>query len=386
MSLPIAATSTDQTLKFEAYLSDGTVKPDLVAADVDTLIVDRDQLADVTIYNETGPVGAVSDKASPTTTHADGAIRGLGNGRYSVDAPDSAFASVTTCQIRGTWTDGGDSGYFVGEITPVVGYDPTAAAVGASTLTAQQVWEYGTRTLSSFGSLVSDVATAVWAAGTRTLTAFGFTVTTDTDSRNASKADVSALATAAKLLNYVRLLARKDPEVRADLSTEVAEINADTGTGAGSYDNETDSGEAIRDRGDAAWVSGGGGSASVVVTPINAIMQTNEPIGSRIESYYLAAKSIAFTVTDSEGTAIDLSSIDLEFRVENNAQSRTEVFTITSEDIAIGGDSSNVATVTVAASNHDEVGEFIYSLRDTSTAGTVYASGAYDVRYAPVGG
>jgi hypothetical protein len=50
---------------------------------------------------------------------------------------------------------------------------------GLSTLTAQQVWEYGTRTLSSFGTLVADVAAAVWGAAARTLTAFGFTPSLD---------------------------------------------------------------------------------------------------------------------------------------------------------------------------------------------------------------
>jgi|LSQX01.2.fsa_nt_gb hypothetical protein len=40
-----------------------------------------------------------------------------------------------------------------------------------STLTAAQVWANSTRTLSSFGTLVSDVASAVWGAATRTLTA-----------------------------------------------------------------------------------------------------------------------------------------------------------------------------------------------------------------------
>ena len=67
-------------------------------------------------------------------------------------------------------------------------------ATGFSTHSAADVWSVSTRTLSSFGTLVSDVTTAVWSAAARTLTAFGFTVATDTDSRNASKADVSALA------------------------------------------------------------------------------------------------------------------------------------------------------------------------------------------------
>jgi hypothetical protein len=44
-----------------------------------------------------------------------------------------------------------------------------AAVSTRSTLTAQQVWEYATRTLSSFGTLVADI----WGAGTRTLTSFG---------------------------------------------------------------------------------------------------------------------------------------------------------------------------------------------------------------------
>jgi len=39
------------------------------------------------------------------------------------------------------------------------------------------VWANGTRTLSSFGTLVADTATAVWGSVSRTLTAMGFTVT-----------------------------------------------------------------------------------------------------------------------------------------------------------------------------------------------------------------
>jgi hypothetical protein len=46
----------------------------------------------------------------------------------------------------------------------------TAIQAGLSTLTAAQVWAYSTRTLSSLGTLVADIATAVWAAATRTLT------------------------------------------------------------------------------------------------------------------------------------------------------------------------------------------------------------------------
>jgi len=50
-----------------------------------------------------------------------------------------------------------------------------------SSHTAADVWASTTRTLSSFGTLVADVATAVWGATTRTLSAFGFTVTATAD-------------------------------------------------------------------------------------------------------------------------------------------------------------------------------------------------------------
>lgn len=64
---------------------------------------------------------------------------------------------------------------------------------GLASQVADAVWTAGTRTLTSFGLLVNDVVLAVWTAGARTLTAFGFTVTTDSTSREASKADVSNL-------------------------------------------------------------------------------------------------------------------------------------------------------------------------------------------------
>lgn len=81
------------------------------------------------------------------------------------------------------------------------------------------------------------------------------------------------LATAAKLLAYFQLLVRKDAEVAADLSTELGEINANTGTGVGSYDNTTDSEQAIRDRGDSAWAT----ATSVTVSDKTGFSLATEP-------------------------------------------------------------------------------------------------------------
>jgi len=79
-----------------------------------------------------------------------------------------------------------------------------------------------------------------------------------------------AVATASKLLKYIQLMLRKDSAINTDNSAEVTEINANGGSGAGAYDNTTDAQEALRDRGDAAWTTGGGGSISDIlsITPL----------------------------------------------------------------------------------------------------------------------
>ena len=67
-----------------------------------------------------------------------------------------------------------------------------------------------------------------------------------------------AVALASKLKRYVQLLARKDAAIATDAATELGEINEDVASGAGAYANTTDAQEALRDRGDAAWVTATG--------------------------------------------------------------------------------------------------------------------------------
>jgi hypothetical protein len=77
-----------------------------------------------------------------------------------------AVASVT----------GNVGGNVVGSVGSVV------ADVGITQAGADKVWTSAARTLTSFGTLVADVATAVWGAASRTLSAFGFGVTVTTNS------------------------------------------------------------------------------------------------------------------------------------------------------------------------------------------------------------
>lgn len=58
---------------------------------------------------------------------------------------------------------------------------------------------------------------------------------------------LDAVATGAKLLKYVQLLARKDAAIATDNATELTAINADGGSGVGAYANTSDALENLRD-------------------------------------------------------------------------------------------------------------------------------------------
>lgn len=78
-------------------------------------------------------------------------------------------ALATTAQLAAAQTN------IIGEI------DANETKIDAITTTLStmvaDVWAHGTRTLTSFGTLVADITTAVWIAGSRTLTSFGTLVT-----------------------------------------------------------------------------------------------------------------------------------------------------------------------------------------------------------------
>jgi hypothetical protein len=76
----------------------------------------------------------------------------------------------------------------------------------------------------------------------------------------ATATGVSSLFTTltTKIRKFFQLSLRKDSAIATDNATELTEINATGGSGTGSYANTTDSLEAVRDRGDAAWASGSG--------------------------------------------------------------------------------------------------------------------------------
>ena len=109
----------------------------------------------------------------------------------------------------------------------------------------------------------------------------------DAPNATAVTAIQNGLTLATKLLNYVRLLARKDSAVATDLATELGEINADTGTGTGTFGNN-DALESIRDNAsglDAAGMRDAIGMASAnmdtqlgnIQTGVNGISTSASP-------------------------------------------------------------------------------------------------------------
>lgn len=114
---------------------------------------------------------------------------------------------------------------------------------------------------------------------------------------------LAAKATAAKLLAYVQLLARKDAAIATDRATELGEINANQGSGAGAYAGTTDSQEAIRDRGDAAWVTGGGGGGGFDPT-------TDTVDGVTYAAAIKAIMAVLFGVATRSGNTVSFKARD----------------------------------------------------------------------------
>lgn len=84
-------------------------------------------------------------------------------------------------------------------INPAETENPDVRTSTRSSHTAADVWAVGTRTLSSFGTLVSDI----WANATRTLSAFAFNVTVGTNTDKTGYSLTTAPPTAAAISTTV---------------------------------------------------------------------------------------------------------------------------------------------------------------------------------------
>lgn len=153
---------------------------------------------------------------NPTTDEVDvGSVKGV-----AVTSVDDFKADVSGLSTFNPATDEVDVGSVKGSAVSGVS-DFKADISGLSTLTAQQVWEYGARTLSEFGFTVALTA------------GHGLALASDLTTLVGKFTGITLVA------DWFRALIRKD----AANATAKSEINS----GGGTYDETTDSLEAIRD-------------------------------------------------------------------------------------------------------------------------------------------
>jgi hypothetical protein len=264
---------------------------DAGALDLDTLLA--------TLTNGTYGLSAietlVDDLESRLTATRAGYLDNLSAGAVAL----ASGVTVTTNNDK--------TGYTASTVSDKTGYSLSVTPPSASDI-ATAVWAAGTRTLSSFGTLVADVATAVWGAVARTIT--GGTITTNSDKTGYTVSTVSD-----KTGYSLTVTPPTAEQIRSEIdsnSTRLADINgatdkldtameldgavyrfttnaleqAPSGGGGGdataanqtiiinhltdvkgaTFSGATDSLEAIRNRGDVAWITGGTGGGSNAVT------------------------------------------------------------------------------------------------------------------------
>jgi hypothetical protein len=148
--------------------------------------------------------------------------------------------------------------------------------------------------------------------------------------------NVSALPTTTKLLKLFQLALRKDAAIATDNAAELAEINANGGSGAGSFASTTDSQQALRDN----YTTGGD---TLLVAPISAVLQGNIIVSSGETQcfQYTSLPSGPIAVTDANGP-IDVGSDDLKL-IAIDVKDPAVSFTLlkSADQLTVGGEDSN---------------------------------------------
>lgn len=198
------------------------------------------------------------------------------------------------------------------------------------------------------------------------------------------------------LANWLRNLARKG---NADPAA-TAEINANNGTGVGTFNPVTDSQEAIRDQGDVAWIAGAGSGSEggiVFVTPIMA-SATNPRYSTRNLAPIAQGSSPIdiVSITDGAGTPIMLAGRSLRLVAylvtdDNGTDSRFDdtlapafTYETAAGGLTIGGSNGNEVSIHHDPSKTATAGEYRYFLWDVTDevdgkGGIVLMKGRYPI-------
>lgn len=200
-----------------------------------------------------------------------------GNLSGSVGSVTGAVGSVTGAVGSVTGNVGGN---VAGSVASVTG------AVGSVT--------------GAVGSVTGDVGGKVLGGGSGTITGAGVYAVGPLGVALAINSTVTNLGTA--LQGYVQLICRSDPGIAADQVVLLNAINQDMGSGAGDYDNTTQSQEALRARGDSAWATATGFATPTNVT--DAVTSIKGADGDTLETLSDQLDALPQTIRLKKNTAL----------------------------------------------------------------------------------
>lgn len=200
----------------------------------------------------------------------------------------------------------------------------TELQTGLSTHSAADVWSVGTRTLTSFGTLVADI----WSHATRTLSSFGSLVSDiwAAVSRTITGGTVTTLANDSITADVIA--ASAITEIQGGLSTlDAAGIRTALGMASANLDTQLNALPTAAENADAIWdeaLSGHVivGSASEFVTIIKKLAKNRvKHSGTTLTLYDDDGTSALYTfqVKDKDGTIIDSSDYATKVPTERTA-------------------------------------------------------------------
>lgn len=237
---------------------------------------------------------AAAEAAGGLYTRGTGAgqIKQTNNGE--IDSNATHINNVATTSVTAVNAYVGSTGAAVNgtNVNTLSSHDP-GTTLGTSTLTQAQV---------TGGAYALNSASFAFNAALDLTTTQKASVNTEADT---ALADYDA-PTYTELLNFVRLMLRKDAALATDLSAVVTTINADLGSGGGAFASTTDSQEAIRDRGDTAWTTSTLAAADVWGYTFSSNGKTAEEVA--VGTYNATASLTTL------GTVIDASPTSSSFQ------------------------------------------------------------------------
>jgi len=348
------------------------------------------------VGNATPVEVVVAGSPAPATmsaggAHADWGIYHIAQGRYKIGLADAVVSSAANVTV---WIVFADCDSQPCEID-VIGYDKTATAVGASVAGDEMDLINAPNatavTAIQSGLSTHDAAAVVTALGTGSTLTDLATAASIAALNNVSIAQVGT-EVAGRLIAY-------DPPTKAELDAAVAglatsaQLPTDFDTlvitdgkigGIAGTINTFDALDTALDsaHGDGSWEDGGGGGGGTVNVLLAVGIVADRSAGVTLKPIVGETISQSITVYQSDGTtAYDLSGKTLAVIFETF--SGVDVAVVSSGNITISGDNSNIVTFAYPSAVTATERTLKVAIRDAAAPLTVYLQGVCSVINAP---